>query len=440
MKKIILPILLFACFSNAQFNYQSILKDNNGSVIVNTSITYKISFIYDSSSGSTVYSETHSTTTPVDGIINLVIGSGTAISGTFSSIDWSRTLYIKREADLTGSGTYTNFGTTLLNSVPKSNFAQKTSNFTVSSTTVGIGTGTNTLADYTISIGPSSLPNNSSGSNIAIGYEALYLNTSGADNVATGKQTLKNATSSLNTGIGNFALYDVTTGGGNTAIGRSAGINNQTGSNNTYLGYGAKTASSVNTTNSTAIGAMSTVTTSNTIQLGDTNITLVNTSGTVSASAFVGDGSGLTNLSVSGPIYKSSMVEQNSSSASTDSQIDLPGMSFRWNSGKLEIKSESGNSPQAMTFYFSYHTNSSDTVNFRPDSVSFNSTSWSPVDCSWCSSGSPNLPLITGAYAVYEFDFSVYPLNPSGNHFGRTYNIKIFLGGWLGVHMRAYYQ
>ena len=440
MKKIILPILLFACFSNAQFNYQSILKDNNGSVIVNTSITYKISFIYDSSSGSTVYSETHSTTTPVDGIINLVIGSGTAISGTFSSIDWSRTLYIKREADITGSGTYTNFGTTLLNSVPKSNFAQKTSNFTVSSTTVGIGTGTNTLADYTISIGPSSLPNNSSGSNIAIGYEALYLNTSGADNVATGKQTLKNATSSLNTGIGNFALYDVTTGGGNTAIGRSAGINNQTGSNNTYLGYGAKTASSVNTTNSTAIGAMSTVTTNNTIQLGDTNITLVNTSGTVSASAFVGDGSGLTNLSVSGPIYKSSMVEQGSSSASTDSQIDLPGMSFRWNSGKLEIKSESGNNPQAMTFYFSYHTNSSDTVNFRPDTVSFNSNSWSPVDCSWCSRDSPNLPSITGAYAVYEFDFSVYPLNPSGNHFGRTYNIKIFLGGWLGVHMRAYYQ
>ncbi|MDB3984796.1 hypothetical protein N9420_01745 [Flavobacteriaceae bacterium] len=441
MKKIILPILLFACFSNAQFNYQSILKDNNGSVIVNTSITYKISFIYDSSSGSTVYSETHSTTTPVDGIINLVIGSGTAISGTFSSIDWSRTLYIKREADLTGSGTYTNFGTTLLNSVPKSNFAQKTSNFTVSSTTVGIGTGTNTLADYTISIGPSSLPNNSSGSNIAIGYEALYLNTSGADNVAAGKQTLKNATSSLNTGIGNFALYDVTTGGGNTAIGRSAGINNQTGSNNTYLGYGAKTASSVNTTNSTAIGAMSTVTTSNTIQLGDTNITLVNTSGTVSASAFVGDGSGLTNLSVSGPTYKSSMVLQDSSSAAADSQIDLPGLSFRWKEnssgvGKLEVRAESGNAPQALIFYFSYHTNGNDTINFRPDTTSASSSSWNAVDDSW----GTTLPSITGYYAVYEFDFSVYPINTSGNHFGRTYNVKLFLGGWGGVHMRAFYQ
>ncbi len=436
MKKIIIPLLLLSFFSNAQFNYQSILKDNNGVVIANTSITYKISFIYDSTSGSTIYSETHSITPPSDGIINLVIGSGTAVSGTFSSIDWSRTLYIKREVDTTGSGTFTNFGTTLLNSVPKSNFDEKTSNLVVKSTTVGIGTGTSTLADYTISIGPSSLPNNSSGSNIAIGYEALYSNSSGADNVATGKQALKNATSSLNTGVGNFALYDITTGGGNTAIGRSAGINNQTGSNNTYLGYGAKTGSSMNTTNSTAIGAMSTVTSSNTIQLGNEDVTLVQTSGTISASAFVGDGSGLTNISVSGPTYKSSMVLQDSPSAATDSQIDLPGLSFRWNSGKLEIKGESDNSPQALIFYFSYHTDGNDTINFRPDTASHNTSDWTAVDDSWGNT----LPSITGYYSVYEFDFSVYPLNTSGNHLGKTYNIKIFLGGWGGVHMRAFYQ
>ena len=88
--------------------------------------------------------------------------------------------YTLKEVDTTGNGTFTNFGTTLLNSVPKSNFAEKTSNLVVNSTTVGIGTGTNTLADYTISIGPSSLPNNSSGSNTVIGYEALYSNSSGS--------------------------------------------------------------------------------------------------------------------------------------------------------------------------------------------------------------------------------------------------------------------
>jgi len=284
MKKIIFLMFFMASISNAQFNYQSILKDN-GIIVSNTPVKIKISFLYDSTSGSVAYTETHPITTSSDGVINLEIGSGTVDFGSFSSIDLSRVIYVKREIDINNSGTFIDFGTSLLNSVPKSNFAQKTSNFTVSSTTIGIGTGTNTLADFTISIGPSSLPNNSSGSNIAIGYEALYLNTSGADNVATGKQALKNATSSLNTGLGNFALYNVTTGGGNTAIGRSAGINNETGSNNTYIGYGAKTASSVNTTNSTAIGANAVVTTSNTIQLGSVSVTLVQTSGTVSASA-----------------------------------------------------------------------------------------------------------------------------------------------------------
>jgi len=187
-----------------------------------------------------------------------------------------------------------------------------------------------------------------------------------------------------------------------------------------------------------------------TITSGTISATGANLSGTVTATAFVGDGSGLTGIS--GPIYKSSMVLQESSTAATDSQIDLPGLSFRWRKdsngvGKLEVKAESDNAPQAITFYFSYHTNNDDTINFRPDSVSASTSSWNAVDCSWCDNYSPpptgytpNLPSITGSYAVYEFDFSVYPLESSGNHFGKTYNVKLFLGGWGGVHMRASYQ
>lgn len=307
MKKLYFSILLIPFYSISQFNYQSILRDNNGTIIANTSVSYKISFIYDSSSGTPIYTETHSVTIPSDGVINIVIGTGTVSSGVFNQIDWSKTIYVKREVDTSGSGTYTDFGTSLLNNVPKSNYSLSTQGLTYSSS-------------------------------------------------------------------------------------------------------------------------------SNTVTM--TNLIVSNT---VTASAFVGDGSGLTNLNVSGPTYKSSMVLQSSSTAAADSQIDLPGMSFRWNSGKLEIKGESGNNPQAMIFYFSYHTNSGNTVNFRPDTVGFSTSSWSPVDCSWCS-GSPNLPSITGYYAVYEFDFSVYPLNTSGKHYGRTYNIKILLGGWGGVHMRAFYQ
>ena len=302
MKKIIFLMFFMASISNAQFNYQSILKDN-GIIVSNTPVKIKISFIYDSTSGALVYTETHPITTSPDGVINLEIGSGTVDFGTFSSIDLSRVIYVKREIDINNSGTFTDFGTSLLNSVPKANYSQRTANLEVNNTAYTIGIGSNSVSStYSIAIGQSALTSNTLGSsNIAIGFEALNLNTAGGDNVAVGKQALKNSTgsSSTNTGFGNYSLYNLTGGSNNTAIGRSAGINNETGSNNTYLGFGSKNESGINTSNSTAIGANATLSSSNTIQLGDSNVTLVNTSGTVSASAFVGDGSGLTNLSLS---------------------------------------------------------------------------------------------------------------------------------------------
>ena len=65
--------------------------------------------------------------------------------------------------------------------------------------------------------------------------------------------------------------------------------------NNIYWSI-ANTVSKCSFENSTAIGAGAIVTSSNTIQLGDEYIELVNTSGIVSATAFYGDGSGLTNV------------------------------------------------------------------------------------------------------------------------------------------------
>ena len=85
---------------------------------------------------------------------------------------------------------------------------------------------------------------------------------------------------------------------------------NTTGSNNTGLGYNADVDSN-NLSNSTAIGSNAIVNTSNTIQLGDGNITTVNTSGNITANSFVknggtniqylmGDGSTLTQSANSG--------------------------------------------------------------------------------------------------------------------------------------------
>ena len=107
-------------------------------------------------------------------------------------------------------------------------------------------------------------------------------------------------------------MYQNTTGNHNTALGYQAGYNTNTDSNlNTLVGYKADTVSGTFISNATAIGANATVTTSNTIQLGDNTITLVQTSGTVSASAFVGDGSGLTNLIGSSSVNSSTHLNQN---------------------------------------------------------------------------------------------------------------------------------
>ncbi len=278
---------------------------------------------------------------------------------------------------------------------------------------------------------------NTGNNNVGLGYRALQLNYSGDSNVAIGWDALRRTKGSGNSGMGNKAGWYNVDGSNNTFIGNQAGI----GSTN-----------STNLTNATAIGYNAIVNASNKIRLGDTNVTNIETSGTITTGAITipntdgtanqvlkTDGSGSlswTSIDTSGPVYGSSMVTQSSATAAADSQIDLPGLSFRWNNGALEVRGESGNNPQALIFYFSYHTNSGNTVNFRPDTQSAPTNSWTAVNDSWGN----NLPSITGSYAVYEFDFSVYPLNVNGNHYGRTYNVKLFLGGWGGVHMRAFYQ
>jgi len=138
--------------------------------------------------------------------------------------------------------------------------------------------------------------------NTASGYEALLSNTTGSYNTASGAAALySNQTGDGNTAIGSAALYYNTAGGGNIAIGNEALAANSTGSSNTAIGAGALLSNvtgefntaigywanvgSDNLTNATAIGNGASVTTSNTIQLGNTDVTDVKTSGTITAGA-----------------------------------------------------------------------------------------------------------------------------------------------------------
>jgi hypothetical protein len=75
---------------------------------------------------------------------------------------------------------------------------------------------------------------------VAIGFQALQNNSSGANNTAIGYQAmLANTTGANSTAIGVLALAANTTGGGNVGIGTSALSSNTSGGQNVAVGQGA---------------------------------------------------------------------------------------------------------------------------------------------------------------------------------------------------------
>ena len=81
---------------------------------------------------------------------------------------------------------------------------------------------------------------------------------------------------------------NVTTGNFNTCLGYNAGANITTTSDNTFLGSNSNATAGI--TNGTAVGANANVTTSNTIQLGDSNVSRVNTTGLISSAHLFWEG------------------------------------------------------------------------------------------------------------------------------------------------------
>ena len=128
--KIILFLLLpIFAFSQApqKINFQSILRNSSGEVVANKSVSLKISILSGSISGSSVYSEIHTKTTDISGLISLQIGNGTVLSGVFANIGWGNAPhFIKLEVDFSGGNNYVLLGTQELMSVPYALYASKT--------------------------------------------------------------------------------------------------------------------------------------------------------------------------------------------------------------------------------------------------------------------------------------------------------------------------
>ena len=117
--------------------------------------------------------------------------------------------------------------------------------------------------------------NNTNNTNSVLGYNSSQ--SLGLYNTAYGYETLKNATSlsDYNTAYG-YESLNATTGSNNSSLGANTGLINVSGSNNTYVGYGADADGDY--VFSTAIGSGSIITKSKQIILGriDDTITIPN--------------------------------------------------------------------------------------------------------------------------------------------------------------------
>ena len=122
MKKLFTLLVLIATmatFAQAPqgFNYQATVRNSAGALIVNQNVYFKFNLMQNSTTSVPVYSETHYVPTDDLGQINLVVGQGTANTGTFAAINWGTGNYYLGIELNTGSG-YVAMGATQLMSVP----------------------------------------------------------------------------------------------------------------------------------------------------------------------------------------------------------------------------------------------------------------------------------------------------------------------------------
>lgn len=155
-----------------------------------------------------------------------------------------------------------------------------------------------------------------------LGSSSMAYASGGFANTGFGHLTLSETQGDENTALGSQAMRSSTTGSRNTAVGRASLNGNLSGNNNTALGYNTRVSAN-NLSNTTAIGANAVVGTSNTIQLGDTNVTSVKTSGKLTTGTITlpnTDGTSGQVLSTNG----SGVISWTSpSSANTSNLVDL---------------------------------------------------------------------------------------------------------------------
>ena len=136
MKRLILIVTIIALNIGAlraqspdMFNYQAVARNDQGEIIANQNVGIKISVRQGSPNGTIVYAEEHNASTNNNGLVNMMVGNGAALSGSFTNIVWGEgTYFIEVAMDETGGTNYSVMGTTQLVSVPYAKYADSSGN------------------------------------------------------------------------------------------------------------------------------------------------------------------------------------------------------------------------------------------------------------------------------------------------------------------------
>ena len=75
------------------FKYQAVARDATGEILSSHNVSFQISILQGSTTGTAVYVETFNPITNEFGLVNLEIGNGSVVSGVFADIEWGRDSY-----------------------------------------------------------------------------------------------------------------------------------------------------------------------------------------------------------------------------------------------------------------------------------------------------------------------------------------------------------
>jgi len=115
---LLLSLISFSQVPN-KISFQTVVRNSLGKLVISKNIGVRLSVLKTTATGTSVYVEQHTKTSNTNGLLTLEVGSGSVVTGTFSTIDWSQGPYfLKTEMDVNGGTNYTISGVTEFVSVP----------------------------------------------------------------------------------------------------------------------------------------------------------------------------------------------------------------------------------------------------------------------------------------------------------------------------------